>query len=168
MLIVFEIAPEMKGYTAAIMRMWLSTDWARRPVRPHGLAQSRTGRCWGLQVGRSFQCHVTTAESVGSVDLGAGEAERRQQLEGGIIQRPARYSEPRVGAAAPTVLSMAASGGFLSFAGARANGEVAPLPDLPGLAQERRDSVPLGNRNPLIRPGRGECPKILRLQCRLI
>jgi len=37
MLIVFEIAPEMNGCTAAIMRMWLSTDKARLPVRPHGV-----------------------------------------------------------------------------------------------------------------------------------
>src|SRR5271166_2925873 len=51
MLIVFEIAPEMKGCTAAIMRMWLSTDKARLPVRPHGLAQSNTERCSGFRYG---------------------------------------------------------------------------------------------------------------------
>jgi hypothetical protein len=59
------------------------------------------------------------------------------------------------------------SGGCLlgkeTLAGMGGKEEDAPIPDLPGLAQERRDSVPLGNRNPLIRPGRGECPKILRL-----
>jgi hypothetical protein len=36
MLMVLEIAPEMKGCAAAIMRMWLSTERNRRPVRPHG------------------------------------------------------------------------------------------------------------------------------------
>ncbi len=51
MLMVFEIAPEMKGWAAAIIRMWLSTDNERRPVRPHGLAQSKTGRCSGFRCG---------------------------------------------------------------------------------------------------------------------
>jgi hypothetical protein len=46
---ILEIAPEMKGRTAAIMRMWLSTDRARLPVRPHGLAQSNTARCSGFR-----------------------------------------------------------------------------------------------------------------------
>ena len=42
MLIVFEIAPEMKGCAAASMRIWLSTQEKRLPVRPQGLAQSNT------------------------------------------------------------------------------------------------------------------------------
>ena len=45
MLTVFEMAPEMKDCAAAIMRMWLSTDRYRLPLRPHALAQSKTGRC---------------------------------------------------------------------------------------------------------------------------
>ena len=45
MLMVLEMAPEMNGWLAAIMRMWLSTDKNRLPIRPHGLAQSKTGRC---------------------------------------------------------------------------------------------------------------------------
>ena len=51
MLIVFDIAPEMNGCAAAIIRMWLSTDNERRPMRPHGLAQSNTARCSGLRCG---------------------------------------------------------------------------------------------------------------------
>src|SRR5271165_5065881 len=51
MLIVLEIAPEMKGCTAAIMRMWLSTDRARVPLRPQGLAQSNTAKCSDLRWG---------------------------------------------------------------------------------------------------------------------
>jgi hypothetical protein len=39
---ILKITREMKGCTAAIMRMWRSTDRARLPVRPHGLAQSNT------------------------------------------------------------------------------------------------------------------------------
>src|SRR5690606_24747994 len=49
MLMVLEMAPEMNGCAAAIMRMWLSTDRNRLPRRPHGLAQSKTGRCSGLR-----------------------------------------------------------------------------------------------------------------------
>jgi len=48
MLIVLEMAPVMKGCAAAIMRMWLSTERKRVPRRPHGLAQSKTGRCSGF------------------------------------------------------------------------------------------------------------------------
>jgi hypothetical protein len=42
MLIVLEIAPEMKAGAAAIMWMWLSTDRKRLPFLPQGLAQSKT------------------------------------------------------------------------------------------------------------------------------
>jgi len=38
----------MKGCTAAILRMCLSTDNARVPPWPQGLAQSNTARCSGL------------------------------------------------------------------------------------------------------------------------
>jgi hypothetical protein len=42
----------MKGCTtAAIIRMWLSTDNARLPVRPHGLAQSNPPDGSGLRCG---------------------------------------------------------------------------------------------------------------------
>src|SRR3954468_1466026 len=43
MLIVFEIAPEMNGWAAAIMRMCDSHDRNRLPSLPHLLAQSNTG-----------------------------------------------------------------------------------------------------------------------------
>src|SRR6202035_5769328 len=45
MLMVFEMAPVMNGCAAAIIRMWLSTERQRVPLGPHGLAQSKTGRC---------------------------------------------------------------------------------------------------------------------------
>ena len=51
MLMVLEMAPEMKGWLAAIMRMWLSTDSERLPLRPQGLAQSNTGRCFSAMCG---------------------------------------------------------------------------------------------------------------------
>ena len=50
-LIVLEIAPEMNGWAAAIMRMWPSTWMKRLPVLPHLLAQSKTGRCSSLRCG---------------------------------------------------------------------------------------------------------------------
>ena len=43
MLMVLEMAPEMKGCAAAIIRMWLSTEMKQSPMRPQGLAQSNTG-----------------------------------------------------------------------------------------------------------------------------
>jgi hypothetical protein len=57
------------------------------PVRPHGLAQSNTARCSAFRYGAPSKRHRTAAEAVGGVDLGPGEAARRQKLEGGIIQR---------------------------------------------------------------------------------
>ncbi|MNC96717.1 hypothetical protein D3C83_141670 [compost metagenome] len=51
MLMVLEIAPEMNGCAAAIMRMWLSTERKRLPVRPVGEAQSKTGKCSSLSPG---------------------------------------------------------------------------------------------------------------------
>ena len=43
MLIVFEIAPLMNGWAAAIMRMCASTAMYRCPIRPHRFAQSKIG-----------------------------------------------------------------------------------------------------------------------------
>ena len=51
MLMVFEIAPETNGWQAASMRMWLSTERYRLPLRPQGLAQSNTGRCSSFRYG---------------------------------------------------------------------------------------------------------------------
>ena len=79
--------PEIKGCTVAIMRMWRSTDNA--PARPHGLVQSKS-LMLRLQVRRPLPGHRAAAEAVGGVDLGTGEAERRQQLEGAITQRARR------------------------------------------------------------------------------
>jgi hypothetical protein len=44
----------------------------------------------GLQIWRALQRHGAAAEAVGGVNLGPGEAERRLQLEGGIIERAQR------------------------------------------------------------------------------
>ena len=51
MLMVLEMAPEMNGCAAAIMRIWLSTERKRLPLRPQGEAQSNTGKCLGSSPG---------------------------------------------------------------------------------------------------------------------
>ena len=48
---VFEMAPEMNGWAAAIMVMWLSTDKKRLPIRPQTLAQSKIGKCASCRCG---------------------------------------------------------------------------------------------------------------------
>ena len=48
----------------------------------------------GLQVRRAFEGHRAAAPGVGGVDLGPAEAERRQQVEAGIVQRGRRDPEP--------------------------------------------------------------------------
>jgi hypothetical protein len=76
-------------------------------------------------MGRAFHGHRTTAEAVGGVDLGPCEVERRQQLEGGIIQRARRDPRTSMGRrSSQRVLLMAASGGFWAFAATRADGKV--------------------------------------------
>src|SRR5437588_11838834 len=47
----------------------------------------------GFEMRRALQCHRAAAPAVGGVDLGPGEAERRQQLEAGIIERARRDPE---------------------------------------------------------------------------
>ena len=51
MFIVFEIAPDINDWAAAIILIWLSTDSERLPILPHTLAQSNTDKCsllrWG-------------------------------------------------------------------------------------------------------------------------
>ena len=90
MLMVLEMAPEMKGWLAAIMRMWLSTDRERLPLRPQGLAQSNTAQMLLGHVRRAFQRHGPAHVLVGGVDVLLREAEVREQVEGGIGQRLGR------------------------------------------------------------------------------
>ncbi len=44
----------------------------------------------GFEMRRALQGHRAAAPAIGGVDLGPGEAERRQQLEAGIIERARR------------------------------------------------------------------------------
>ena len=86
MLMVLEMAPEMKGWLAAIMWMWLATDRKRLPLRPHGLAQSNTGRCCLGDVRRAFQRHGPAHVLVGGLDVLLGEAEVGEQIEARLVE----------------------------------------------------------------------------------
>ena len=87
MLIVLEIAPEMKGCTAAIMRMWLSTESARLPMRPHGLAQSNTARCSAFRYGAPSSVIAPQTCRFAASTSAFGEAERLQHVEIGRVER---------------------------------------------------------------------------------
>src|SRR2546421_58228 len=47
----------------------------------------------GFEMRCALQCHRAAAPAVGGLDLGPGEAERRQQLEAGIVKRARRDPE---------------------------------------------------------------------------
>src|ERR1700757_522053 len=47
----------------------------------------------GFEMRRTLQCHRAATPAVDGLDLGPGEAERRQQLEAGIIERARRDPE---------------------------------------------------------------------------
>jgi hypothetical protein len=51
MLIVLEIAPDMKGCVAAIMAICAFQSMLRVPFLPEGVAVSNTGRSWSLRPG---------------------------------------------------------------------------------------------------------------------
>ena len=86
MLMVLEIAPEMKGCAAAIMRMWLSTERQRLPMPAARIGAVEHRQMLGLQVRRAFERHGAAAVGVGGLDLGLGEAQRRQHVEAGIVE----------------------------------------------------------------------------------
>ena len=86
MLIVLEIAPEMKLCAAAIMVMWLSTLRYRLPFLPQGLAQSKMCIVLFFQNGAPSKVMVPQTWSLASVDVGLAEAKVPQQIKGGIAQ----------------------------------------------------------------------------------
>ena len=79
MLTVFEMAPEMNGWAAAIMRMWAFQGIEPRAVGAAWKAQSKTGRCSGFRSGRAL-------DRVLLVDVGHD----RFDLLGRVAQRPQR------------------------------------------------------------------------------
>ena len=86
MLIVFEIAPEMKGCAAAIMRMWLSTRKEALAGAPAGARAIEDGVMLGLQMRRAFERHGAADENIGGLDLGAGKSQKAQKIEILILQ----------------------------------------------------------------------------------
>ena len=93
MLIVLEMAPEMNGWAAAIMRMWLSTE-QEAPADLAALVGAVEDRVvLGLQVRGAFDRHGAADVVVGGLDLRAGEAEVAQEVEGGVAQLLGRNAE---------------------------------------------------------------------------
>ena len=68
MLTVLEIAPERNGWAAAIMPMWAGQVIDRLPLLGVN-AQSNTGRCSVLHVGRAFDRVVLVDVSQDRIDL---------------------------------------------------------------------------------------------------
>jgi hypothetical protein len=98
---------------AVIMRMWLSTDKARLPLRPHGLAQSKAGRCSGLRCGAPSRVIAPQQKLLAASISARAKPSAADRSKAGSSSAPSAIPEPQwVGAGAPTVLSMAASGNF--------------------------------------------------------
>ena len=88
MLMVLEIAPEMKGCAAAIMRMWLSTDEIALADLAAGVGAVEHRIVLGLQVRRAFERHRAADVDVGGLDLALGEADGLEQVEAGGCDLP--------------------------------------------------------------------------------
>ena len=71
----------MKGWAAAIMRIWLEVARKRLPSRPQGLAQSNTGEMLVFQARRALDGHGAAAIEVRRFVLGLGKADLRQEVE---------------------------------------------------------------------------------------
>ena len=81
MLIVFEIAPEMKLCAAAIIRMWLSTERIPRAELAAGARAVEDHVVLRLQVRRPLERHRAADIGVRRFDLRPAEAEMTQQVE---------------------------------------------------------------------------------------
>ena len=81
-LIVFEIAPEMNGCAAAIMRMWPSTAMIALAVRAALVGAIEDGQVLGLQMRRAFDASWRPQTCVvGFVDLGFVKPRWRENVE---------------------------------------------------------------------------------------
>ena len=63
------------------------------PLRPHGEAQSNTGRCSGFEPRRAFERHCPAGKFVGRLDLPLAEADLGQEVEIGLIDALRRQAE---------------------------------------------------------------------------
>ena len=94
MLMVLLMAPLMKGWAAAIIRMWEDALRKRLPIRPQGLAQSKTGQMLVLEMRRALDRHGAAAIVVGGLDLLPGEAQRPQHLEAWLVELGHAQAQP--------------------------------------------------------------------------
>ena len=83
---VLEMAPEMKGCAAAIMRMWDSTDRKRLPILPHGLAQSNTGRCSSFRKGAPSSVIAPQTWMLAASISRFVKPRAREHVEGDIVE----------------------------------------------------------------------------------
>jgi hypothetical protein len=83
MLMVLEIAPEMNGWAAAIMRMWLSTDKVALADLAARVGAVEHRVVLVLQVRRAFQRHRPADMDVGGLDVLLGKAQAGEHVEGG-------------------------------------------------------------------------------------
>ena len=75
----------MKGCAAAIMRIWLSTERKRLPLRPHGRGAVEHRQMLRDQPRRAFERHGPAGKFVGGLDLALAEADLGQEVEIGLV-----------------------------------------------------------------------------------
>src|SRR5579863_9712588 len=105
MLMVLEMAPEMNGCAAAIMRMWLSTErsLAGAPAR---IGAVEHAVMLGFEMRRALDRHRAADMDVGRLDLALGKAEMGEEVEarrGEILGLDAELVAQKVDAQRPFV-----------------------------------------------------------------
>ena len=96
MLIVFEIAPEMKGCAAAIMRMWQFDREIAFAQAPAGIGAVEDRIMLGLEKGAPSSVIAPQICDVRGLDLLAREAQRREEIEILVLQLlPPEFSARR-------------------------------------------------------------------------
>ena len=86
MLIVFEIAPVMKGCAAAIMRIWPSVEIERVPVRPHGLGAVEHRQCSGGGCGAPSSVIAPQTWMLAASISAREKPSAAKQVEAGIVE----------------------------------------------------------------------------------
>ena len=81
MLMVLEIAPEMNGCAAAIMRMWLSTETARVADAAARVGAVEHRQMLSLQMGRAFEGHRAADIGFAASISALAKPERLQHVE---------------------------------------------------------------------------------------
>ena len=99
MLMVLEMAPEMNGCAAAIIRMWLSTERCRVPVRPQTDGAVEHRQMLGLQAGRALQVIAPQtwmfAASISSLAKPSAESRQKPGSSSRSASMPRRSTQKR-------------------------------------------------------------------------